>query len=93
MLTYLFIHSTLWDENLYHKLRKTFSKFYRRFYNLISKLQVGLKNLLRQGLLEPEFHGDLVYKLKKTVGSHKFSAQFVKIISHYKKVGYTITAL
>ena len=29
----------------YHKLRKTFSKFYRRYYYLISKFQVGLKFL------------------------------------------------
>ena len=29
----------------YHKLRKTFSKFYRRYYDLISKFQVGLKSL------------------------------------------------
>ena len=34
----------------YHKLRKTFSKFYRRYNALISKFQVGLKSLLRQGL-------------------------------------------
>ena len=47
----------------YHKLRKTFSKFYRRYYDLISKFQVGLKSLLRQGLSEPDFYGDLVYKL------------------------------
>ena len=52
----------------YHKLRKTFSKFYRRYYDLISKFQVGLKSLLRQGLSEPDFYGDLVYKLKKIVG-------------------------
>ena len=26
----------------YHKLRKTFSKFYSRYYDLISKFQVGL---------------------------------------------------
>ena len=48
----------------YHKIFKTFSKFYRRYYDLISKFQVGLKSLLRQGLSEPEFDGDLVYKLK-----------------------------
>ena len=71
----------------YHKLRKTFSKFYRRYYDLISKFQVGLKSLLRQGLSEPDFYGDLVYKLKKIVGSNNFSAQFIKIISHYKKIG------
>ena len=38
----------------YHKLRKTFSKFYRRHYELISKFNVGLKTLLREGLSEPE---------------------------------------
>ena len=39
----------------YPKLRKTVFKFYRRYYDLISKFQVGLKSLLRQGLLEPDF--------------------------------------
>ena len=77
----------------YHKLRKTFSKFYRRYYDLISKFQVGLKSLLRQGLSEPDFYGDLVYKLKKIVGSNNFSAQFIKVISHYKKIGYNINVL
>ena len=77
----------------YHKLRKTFSKFYRRYYDLISKFQVGLKSLLRQGLSEPEFYCDLVYRLKKFVGSNSFSAQFIKIISHYKKIGYNINVL
>ena len=67
----------------YHKLPKAFSKFYRRYYDLISKFQVGLKSLLRQGLSEPDFYGDLVYKLKRIVGSNNFSAQFIKIISHY----------
>ena len=70
----------------YHKLRKTFSKFYRRYYDLISKFQVWLKSLLRQGLSEPEFYGDLVYKLKKIVSSNNFLAQCIKMISHYKKI-------
>ena len=75
------------------KFRKTFSKFYGRFYDSISKFQVGLKSLMRQGLSEPEFYGDLVYKLKKSVGSNDYSAQFIKIISHYKKIGYNINVL
>ena len=77
----------------YHNLRNIFSKFYRRYYDLISKLKVGLKSLLRQGLSESDFYGDLVYKLKKIVGSNNFSAQFIKIISHYKKIGYNINVL
>ena len=51
------------------------------------------KSLLRQGLLEPEFYGDLVYRLKKISGSNKFSAQFIEIISHYKKIGYNMNIL
>ena len=83
----------------YQKLRKAFSKFYRRYYDLISKFQVGypfkniFKSLLCQGLSEPDFFGDLVFKLKKIVGSNNFSAQFIKIISHYKKIGYNINVL
>ena len=34
-----------------------------------------------------------VYKMKKIVGSDNFSAQFIKIISHYKKIGYNIDVL
>ena len=49
----------------YHKLRKAFSKFYRRHYELISNFNVRLKSLLHQGLSEPEFYGDLLYKFKK----------------------------
>ena len=65
----------------YHKLWKTFSKFYRRHYELVSKLNVGLKTLLHQGLAEPEFYGDLVYKFKKkkkTLGRADFSDHFRK---------------
>ena len=50
-------------------------------------------SLLRQGLSEHEFYGDLVFKLKKIVGSYNFSAQLIKIISHYKKIGYNINVL
>ena len=57
----------------YHKLRKTFSKFYRRHYELIFKYNVGLKTLLSEGLSEPESYGDLGYKFKKLIGSNDFS--------------------
>ena len=77
----------------YHKLRKTFSKFYRRHYELVSKFNVGLKTLLHQGLSEPEFYGDLLYKFKTIVGSADFSDQFRKIIVRYKSIGYSINIM
>ena len=46
----------------YHQLRKPFSKFYRRHYEWISKYNLGLNTLLKEGLSEPKFYGDLVYK-------------------------------
>ena len=77
----------------YHKLRKTFSKFYRRHYVLVSKFNVDLKTLLHQGLSEPEFYGDLVYKFKKNVGRADFSDQFRKNIVRYKRIGYNINIM
>ena len=36
----------------------------------------------------PTFYGYLLQKLKKIVGTGIFSAQFIKIASHYKKIGF-----
>ena len=69
-----------------HQTRKTFSKFYRRHYEFISKYNVGLKTLLSEGLSEPEFYGDLNYKFKKLIGSYDFSFQFRKIITRYRHI-------
>ena len=77
--------------NRYHKLQKTFSKFYRQHYELVFKFNVGLKPLLHQGLSEPEFYGDLVYK--KIEARADFSDQFRKIIIRYKRIGYNINII
>ena len=49
-----------------------------------------LKTLLQQGILEPEFYGDLVYRFRKIVGKSNFSEQFRKLINHYKRIGYSL---
>ena len=77
----------------YHKLRKAFSKFYRRHFDIVSKYNVGLKTLLLQGLSEPEFYGDLVYKFRKVIGKNDFPYHFKKIIVRYKKIGYNINVM
>ena len=77
----------------YHKLRKAFSKFYRRHYELISKFNVGLKSLLHQGLSEPEFYGDLVYKFKKIRGMTDLSDHFGKIMMRYKRSDYNLKVM
>ena len=74
----------------YHKIRKAFSKFYYRHSELIVKYNIGLKTLLQQGISEPIFYGDLVYKFKRIVGKPNFSDQFKKIVKRYIRVGYNL---
>ena len=52
-----------------------------------------LKVVLLQGLSEPEFYGDLVYKFRKIIGKNDFPYHFKKIIVRYKKVGYNINVM
>ena len=77
----------------YHKLRKTFSKFYRRRFDIVYKYNVGLKTLLLQGLSEPEFNGDLVYEFRKTIGKNNLPYHFQKVIVRCKKIGYNINVM
>ena len=57
----------------------------------IIKTYISIKDKINNKI--KDFYVDLLYKLKKIVGSNNFSAQFIKIISHYKKIGYNINVL
>ena len=72
------------------KLRKAFSKFYRRHSALVEKYSVSLKTFLQQSISEPAFYGDLVYRFRKIVGKSSFSEQFRKLINRYKRIGYSL---
>ena len=60
---------------------------------MISKYNVGLGTLLNEGLSEPEFYGDLVYKFGKLIGSNDFSFQFGKFITRYRRIGYDLNVM
>ena len=72
----------------YHKLRKAFPKFYRKHFELIEKYHVSLKKLMQQGICNPEFYGDLVYKFKKISGNPNFSNLFKRKVNRFKRAGY-----
>ena len=72
----------------YHKLRKTFSKFYHRNPLLIGKYKSNLRTLLRQGISHPEFYGDVIYKLRNILGHTHFNELFSKRIKKFVKKGY-----
>ena len=59
----------------------------------MSKYNVGLKTLLLEGLSEPEFYGNLVYKFRKIIGKNEFPYHFKKLIARYKKIGYNVDVL
>ena len=63
---------------------------YSRHSELIVKYNIGLKTLLQQGISEPIFYGDLVYKFKRIVGKPNLSDQFKKIVKRYIRVGYNL---
>ena len=54
----------------------------------MSKFNTGLKYLLKQGLSELAFYGDLCINVEKIVGRNDFSDQFRKIGIRYKRIGY-----
>ena len=85
--TFLITTKLLKQGYRYYKIRKAFSKFYYRHSKLIVKYNIGLKTLLQQGISEPIFYGDLVYKFKLIVGKPNFSDQFKNIVK-YIRVGY-----
>ena len=59
----------------------------------MSKYNVGLKTLLLQGLSEPEFYSDLVYKFRKIIGKNDFPYHSKKMIVLYKKIDCNIDVL
>ena len=48
---------------------------------------------MQQGLSEPEFYGDLVYKLKNIFSRADFSDQSRKVIMRYKHIGCNINVI
>ena len=45
---------------------------------------------MQQGICNPEFYGDLVYKFKKIIGSPNFSNLLKRIANRFKRAGYSL---
>ena len=45
---------------------------------------------MQQGICNPEFYGDLVYKLKKIIGNQNCPNLFKRSIYRFKRAGYTL---
>ena len=48
------------------------------------------KKLMQQGICNPEFYGDLVYKFKKIIGNPNFSNLLKRIVIRFMRAGYSL---
>ena len=70
----------------YHKLVKTFTKFYHRYKDLIRKYNSTCKHLIRSGISHPIFYGNILYKAQK----YKYSpVMLVKPLNRLIHKGYS----
>ena len=51
---------------------------------------MSVKKLMQQGICNPEFYGDLVYKFEKIIENPNFSKLLKRIVNRFKRAGYSL---
>ena len=73
----------------YHKLRKTFGKFFRSYSELLSKFgDISFQEYVFKGISHPVFYGDLVYKLRRVKDTPNFISSGSKIVKRLRRRQY-----
>ena len=73
----------------YHKLRKTFGKFFRSYSELLSKFgDISFQEYVFKGISHPVFYGDLVYKLRRVKDTPNFISSGSKIVKRLRRRKY-----
>ena len=73
----------------YHKLRKTFGKFFRSYSELLSKFgEISCQGNVSKGITHPFFYCDLVYKLRRVKGEANFISSGSKIVKRLRRRQY-----
>ena len=73
----------------YHKLRKTFGKFFRSYSELLSKFgDISFQEYVFKGISHPVFYGDLVYKLRRVKDTPNFISSGSKIVKRLRRPPY-----
>ena len=73
----------------YHKLRKTFGKFFRSYSELLSKFgDFSFQEYLSKRISHPFFHGDIVYKLRRVKDTPNFISSGLKIVKRLRRLQY-----
>ena len=70
----------------YHKLRKTFGKFFRSYSELLSKFgEISFQDYVSRRITHHVFYGDLVYKLRRVKGEANFISSGSKIVKRLRR--------
>ena len=73
----------------YHKLRKTFGKFFRSYSQLLSKFgDISFREYVTKGFSHPVFYGDLVYKLRRVKDTPNFISSGSTIVKRLRRRQY-----
>ena len=73
----------------YHKLRKAFCKFYNKYPDLVRKYgDTNCGELISKGISQPNFYGDIVYKIRRIKDSNNIYESIFRIFTRHKKRGY-----
>ena len=73
----------------YHKLRKTFGKFFRSYSDLLSKFgHISFQEYVSTGISQPVFYGDIVYKLWRVKDTPNFISSGSKIVKRLRRQQY-----
>ena len=74
----------------YHKLRKTFGKFFRSYSELLSKFgAISFQEYVSKGITHPLFYGDLVYKRRRVkCEANSISSSGSKIVIRLRRRQY-----
>ena len=74
---------------MYHKLRKTFGKFFRSYSELLSKFgAIKFQENVTLGITQSVFYGDLVYKIRRVNGEANFISSGSKIVKRLRRRQY-----
>ena len=70
----------------YHKLRKTFAKFFRSYSELLSKFgDISFQQYVSKGISHLVFYSDLVYKLRRVKDTPNFISSGSKILKRLRR--------
>ena len=81
----------LTQDDIYHKLRKTFGKFFRSSwsYSELSKFgDISFQKYVFKGISHPVFYVDLVYKLRRVKDTPNFISSGSKIVKRRRRRQY-----